>query len=82
MALFPEMRLAEPLGLQDIMDAGCALIYCQFHAVAEAKLAFEQVTEDQLEITYGFGQEFNSEPPVRGASLRSCALWISPSKRR
>lgn len=83
MALAPEMRLAEPVGfLQDIVDSGFALIYCQFHAFAEAELAFEQVIEDQLAITHGFRQEFNSEPPVRGASLRSCARWISPSERR
>ncbi len=83
MALSPEMRLAEPITLlQDIMDSGFALIYCQFHTVAEAELAFEQVIEDQPEATHGFRQEFNSEPPVRGASLRSCARWISPSERR
>ena len=83
MALAPEMRLAKPVGfLQDIVDKGFTLLYCQFHSVAEAELAFEQVIEDRLEITHGFRQEFNLEPPARGASLRSCTRWIYPNERR
>lgn len=71
MALAPKMCLGELVGfLPDIADSGFAVIHRRFHTFAKAEVAFEQVIEDQIEITLGFRREFNSELHGPGAYLR------------